>query len=74
MNFNTDPRKKAQGLVFLLNFQTKQKTKQIPPEFPTVNFDENTISQAPRQKVLLHTSLNFSEHNKAVIQSKNKTV
>ena len=27
MNFNPDPTKKAEGLVFLLSFQTKQKTK-----------------------------------------------
>ena len=69
MNFNPDPTKKAQELIFSCKVQTTNH----PPLF----FNENVVPQTTLQKHLgmfLDSQLNFSEHLKTILQKTNKTI
>ena len=69
MNFNPDPPKQAQELIF----SRKVQTTNHPPLF----FNENVVAPATLQKHLvmfLDSKLNFSEHLKTIFQKTNKTI
>ena len=69
MNFNPDPTKQAQELIF----SRKVQTTSHPPLF----FNENVVPQTSLQKHLgmfLDSKLNFSEHLKIFSQKTNKTI
>ena len=69
MNFNPDPTKQAQELIF----SRKVQTTNHPPLF----FNENVVPQTTLQKHLgmfLDSKLNFSEHLKTIFQKTNKTI
>ena len=68
MNFNPDPTKQAQELIF----SRKVQTTNHPPLF----FNENVVPKTTLQKHLgmfLDSKLNFSEHLKTIFQKTNKT-
>ena len=69
MNFNPDPTKQAQELIF----SRKVQTTNHPPLF----FNENAVPNTTLQKHLgmfLDSKLNFSEHLKTIFQKTNKTI
>ena len=69
MNFNPDPTKQAQELIF----SRKVQTTNHPPIF----FNENVVRQTSLQKhfgMFLDSKLNFSEHLKTIFQKTNKTM
>ena len=69
MNFNSDPTKQAQELIF----SHKVQMANPPPLF----FNENVLLQTFLQKHLimfLDSKLNFSEHLKTIFQKTNKTI
>ena len=69
MNFNPDPTKEAQELIF----SRKGKTANSPHLF----FNENVVPQISLQNHLgmfLDSKLNFSEHLKTIFQKTNKTI
>ena len=69
MNFNPDPTKQAQELIF----SRKVQTTNHPPLF----FNENVVPQTTLQKHLgmfLDSKLNFSEHLKPIFRITNKTI
>ena len=69
MNFNSDPTKQAQELIF----SRKVQTTNPPPLF----FNKNVVSQTTLQKHLemfLDRKLNFSEHLKTIFHKTNKTI
>ena len=69
MNFNPDPTKQAQQLIF----SHKMQTTNHPPLF----FDENLVPQTSLQKHLgmfLDSKLNFSGHLKTIFQKTNNTI
>ena len=69
MNFNPDPIKQAQELIF----SRKVQTTNHPPLF----FNKNVVSQTTLEKHLgmfLDSKLNFSEHLKTIFQKTNKTI
>ena len=69
MNFNPDPTKQAQELIF----SRKVQTTNHPPLF----FNENVVPQTTLQKHLgmfLDSKLNSSEHIKTIFQKTNKTI
>ena len=69
MNFNPDPNKQAQELIF----SRKVHLTNHPPLF----FNENVILKTTLQKHLgmfLDGKLNFSEHLKTIFQKTNKTM
>ena len=69
MNFNPDPTKQAQELIF----SRKVQTNNHPPLF----FNDNVVPQTTLQKHLgmfLDSKLNFSEHLKTIFQKTNKTI
>ena len=68
MNFNPDPTKQAQELIFSHKVQMTNN----PPLF----FNENVLLKTYLQKhlgMLLDSKLNFSEHLKIIFQKTNKT-
>ena len=70
MNFNPDPTKQAQELIF---FFRKVQTTNHPPLF----FNENFIPKTTLERHLgmfLDSKLNFSEHLKTIFQNTNKTI
>ena len=69
MNFNPDPTKEAQELIF----SHKVQATNHPPLF----FNENVVPQTTLQKHLgmfLDSKLNFSEHLKTIFQKTNKSI
>ena len=69
MNFNPDPTKQAQELIF----SRKVQMTNHPPLF----FNENVVPQTSLQKHLgmfLDSKLNFSEHLKTIFQKTNKAI
>ena len=69
MNFNLDPTKETQELVF----SRKVQTNNPPPLF----FNENVVPQTTLQEHLgmfLDSKLNFNEHLKTIFQKTNKTI
>ena len=69
MNFNPDPTKHAQGLLFSRKVQTT--------DHPSLFFNENVVPQTTLQKRLgmfLDRKLNFSEQLKTIFQKTNKTI
>ena len=69
MNFDPDPTKQAQELIF----SRKVQTTNHPPLF----FNENVVPQTTLQEHLgmfLDRKLNFSEHLKTIFQKTNKTI
>ena len=69
MNFNLDPSKQAQEVVFSRKLQ---KTNHSP-----VYFNHNFVQQVPSQKHLgmyLDTKLNFQEHLNNTLSKVNKTI
>ena len=69
MNFNPDPTKQAQELIFSRNVQMTNH----PPLF----FNENVVPKTTLQKHLgmfLDSKLNFSEHLKTIFQKTNKII
>ena len=69
INFNPDPTKQAQELIFSRKVQT---TNHLP-----LFFNENVVQQTTLQKHLgmfLDSKLNFSEHLKTILQKANKTI
>ena len=68
MNFNHDPTKQAQELIFSHKVQTTNHS---------LFFNENVVPQTTLQKHLgmfLDSKLNFSEHLKTILQKTNKTI
>ena len=69
MNFNPDPTKQAQELIFSRKVQTTNR----PPLF----FNENVVPQTNLQKHLgmfLDSKLKFSEHLKTIFQKTIKSI
>ena len=69
MNFNLDPTKQAQELIFSL----KVRMINHPPLF----FNQNLVPQTSLQKHLgmySNSKVNFSEHLKSIFQKTNKTM
>ena len=69
INFNPDPTKQAQELIFFRKVQTTNH----PPLF----FNENVVLQTTLQKHLrmfLDSKLNFSQHLKTIFQKTDKTI
>ena len=69
MNFNPDPTKQVQELIF----SRKVQTTNHPPLF----FNENVVLQTTLQKLLgmfLDSKLNFSEHLTTIFQKTKKTI
>ena len=69
MNFNPDPTKEAQELIF----SHKVQTTNHPPIF----FNENVVPQTTLQKHLgmfLDSKLNFIEHLKTIFEKTNKSI
>ena len=69
MNFNSDPTKQAQELIFSRKVQTTNPTP--------LYFNENVVPQTTHQKHLgmfLDRKLNFSEYLKTFSQKTNKTI
>ena len=69
MNFNPDPSKPVQEIIFLRKLQ---KVNHNP-----VYFDHNYVQQVPSQKDLrmyLDTKSNFQEHLNNVLSKANKTI
>ena len=69
MNFNLDPTKQAQELIFSRKVQTTNH--------PALFFNESVVPQTLLQKHLgmfLDSKLNFNEHLKTIFQKTNKTI
>ena len=69
MNFNPDPSKQAQEVIFSRKLQKKNHNQ--------VYFNHNSVKQVPSQKQLgmyLDTKLNFQEHLNNVLNKVNKTI
>ena len=69
MNFNHDPTKQAQELIFTRKVQT---TNHLP-----LFFNENVVPQSSSQKHLgmfRDSKLNFSEHLKTIFQKTKKSI
>ena len=69
MNFNPDPSKQAQEVIFSRKLQ---KTNHNP-----VYFNHNSVQQVPSQKHLemhLGIKLNFQEHLNNIVSKVNKTI
>ena len=69
MNFNPDPTKQAQELIF--------SSKGLTINHPPLLLNENVVPQISLQKHLgmfLNSKLNFSEHLKNIFQKNNKTI
>ena len=69
MNFNPDPLKQAQEVIF-----SRKITK---TNHPTLNFDDNPVHQVALLKHLgmfLDCKLNLEEHLKIIVNKTNKTI
>ena len=69
MNFNPDPSKQAQEVIFSRKLQKTNHNQ--------VYFNHNFVKQVPSQKhhgVYLDTKLNFQEHLNNVLSKENKTI
>ena len=69
MNFNPDPSKQAQEVIFSRKLQKTNHNQ--------VYFNHNSVKQVPSQKHLgmyLDTKLNFQEHLNNVLSKVNKTI
>ena len=69
ISFNPDPRKQAQEVTFSRKLQKSTH--------PTVNFDNNTVTQSVTQKHLgmfLETKVDFQGHIKSIFNKVNKTI
>ena len=69
MNFNPDPSKQAQEVIFFRKFQNSAH--------PTLNFNNNTVTESVPQKHLgmfLDTKLDFQGHLKSIFNKVNKTI
>ena len=69
MNFNPDPTKQAQELLF------SQKTSSKP--YPSLNFNDNPVDQVPLQKHLglfLDPKLRFDEHIQCILIKTQKII
>ena len=69
MNFNTDPSKQGQEVIFSRKLQKANHNQ--------VYFNHNSVKQVPSQKHLgryLDTKLNFQEHLNNVLSKVNKTI
>ena len=69
MNFNPDPIKQAQEVIFLRKLQKTNDNQ--------VYFNHNSVKHVPSQKHLgmyLDTKLNFQEHLNNVLSKVNKTI
>ena len=69
MSFNPDPSKQAQEVIFSRKLQKSTH--------PTLNFNNNKISQSVTQKhlgTLLDTKLDFQGHLKSILNKVNKTI
>ena len=69
MNFNPDPSKQVQQIIFSRKLQKKNHNQ--------VYFNHNSIKQVPSQKRLgmyLDTKLNFQEHLYNALNKVNKTI
>ena len=69
MNFNPDPLKQAQEVIF-----SRKITKS---NHPTLIFNDNPVRQVALQKhlrMLLDCKLNFEEHLKTIVNKINKTI
>ena len=69
MNFNPDPSKQAQEVIFFRKFQNSTH--------PTLNFNNNTVTESVPQKHLgmfLDTKLDFQGHLKSIFNKVNKTI
>ena len=69
MNFNPDPSKQAQELLF------SRKTSLKP--YPSLNFNDNPVHQVQLQKnlaVFLDPKLSFDEHIQCILIKTRKTV
>ena len=69
MNFNPDPSKQAQEVIFSRKLQKTNHNQ--------VYFNHNSVKQVPSQKNLgmyLDTKLNFQEHLNNVLNKVNKTI
>ena len=69
MNFNPDPSKQVQEVIFSRKLQ---KTNHNP-----VYFNHNSVQQVPSQKHLemhLRIKLNFQEHLNNIVSKVNKTI
>ena len=67
MNFNSDPSKQAQEVIFFRKFQNSTH--------PTLNFNNNTVTESVPQKHLrmfLDTKLDFQGHLKSILNKVNK--
>ena len=69
MNFNLDPSKQVQEVIFSRKLQKTNHNQ--------VYFNHNSVKQVPSQKHLgmyLDTKLNFQEHLNNVLSKVNKTI
>ena len=69
MNFNPDPSKQAQEVIFSRKLQKTNHNQ--------VYFNHNSVKQVPSQKhigMYLNTKLNFQEHLNNVLSKVNKTI
>ena len=69
MNFNHDPSKQAQEVIF-----SRERPKST---HPTLSFSNNTVTQSVTQKhlgMLLDTKLDFQEHLKSIFNKVNKAI
>ena len=69
MNFNPDPSKQAQEVIFSRKLQKTNHNQ--------VYFNHNSVKQVPSQKhigMYLNTNLNFQEHLNNVLSKVNKTI
>ena len=69
MNFNTDPNKQTQEVIFSRKLQKTNHNQ--------VYFNHNSVKQVPSQKHLgmyLDTKLNFQKHLNNVLSKVNKTI
>ena len=69
MNFNPDPSKQAQEVIFSRKLQKTNHNQ--------VYFNHNSVKQVPSQKhfgIYLDTKLNFQEHLNNVLSKVNKTI
>ena len=67
MNFNSDPSKQAQEVIFFRKFQNSTH--------PTLNFNNNTVTVPQKHLgMFLDTKLDLQGHLKSILNKVNKTI